>query len=120
VLMTTATTGDGAATVVEQFEEHLEHLKLGGGLERRRRRRMEQRLHGLMRERLWEEFRARVPGRIWEASVDGLMEHRLTPHQAAERLAGLTPATAPGEGAGADRGHGRRGRSNVTGIRTGR
>ena len=94
VLMTAASTGDGVNDVVEQFEEHLEHLKRGGGLERRRRRRMEQRLHDLLRERLWGEFRARVPERQWEQSVDALMEHRLTPHQAAERLARLGPSTS--------------------------
>lgn len=120
VLVTTATTGDGVVDVVEQFEEHLEHLKREGGLVRRRRRRVEQRLHGLMRDRLWGEFRARVPERTWEASVDGLMEHRLTPHQAAERLASLAPGAFSGNGGGTHPGHRRRGRSKVTEMRTGR
>ncbi len=123
VLMTTASLGEGVLEVVEQFEEHLEHLKRGGELERRRRRRMEQRLHDLMRERLWGEFRARVPGKQWEASVDGLMAHRLTPHQAAERLASLAPAAPSalsGNGAGSRPGHSRRARANVSGIRGGR
>jgi GTPase len=117
VLLTTASTGEGVDAVVEQFEEHLEHLKRGGDLERRRRRRMEQRLHDLMRERLWGEFRARVPGKTWEASVDGLMERRLTPHQAAERLAHLAP-TPSGNGGGSRPGHGRRGRADVSGNRS--
>jgi len=124
VLLTTASLGEGVNDVVEQFEEHLEHLKRGGELERRRRRRMEQRLHDLMRERLWGEFRARVPGKIWESSVDELMERRLTPHQAAERLASLAPAaaseSASGNGGGSRPGHGRRGRINVTGNRSAR
>ena len=120
VLLTTASTGEGVHEVVEQFEEHLEHLKRGGGLDRRRRRRMEQRLHDLMRERLWGEFRARVPEKQWEASVDGLMEHRLTPHQAAERLAGLRPSAPSGNGAGSRPGHRRRGGANVSGMTSGR
>jgi hypothetical protein len=82
---------------------------------------MEQRLHDLMRERLWGEFRARVPARIWEASVDELIERRLTPHQAAERLARLAPSGAPGvvsgNGRGSSAGHGRRGRMNIAGSR---
>ncbi|HKQ57317.1 MAG TPA: methylmalonyl Co-A mutase-associated GTPase MeaB, partial [Candidatus Eisenbacteria bacterium] len=100
VLLTIASQGEGVGEVVEQFEAHLEHLKAQGDLDRRRRGRLEQRLHDLMRERLWGEFRARVPARQWEGSVDALMEHRLTPHQAAERLARLAPssngATRPG------------------------
>jgi len=118
VLLTTASTGEGVHEVVEQFEEHLEHLKRGGDLERRRRRRMEQRLHDLMRERLWGEFRARVPEKQWEASVDGLMEHRLTPHQAAERLASLGPSGPSGNGSRPR--HGRPGRANASGMTSGR
>jgi LAO/AO transport system kinase len=120
VLLTTASTGEGVHDVVEQFEEHLEHLKRRGDLDRRRRRRMEQRLHDLMRERLWGEFRARVPEKQWEASVDGLMEHRLTPHQAAERLASLWPSAPSGNGAGSRPGHRRRGGANVSGMTSGR
>jgi len=120
VLLTTASTGEGVHEVVEQFEEHLEHLKRHGELDRRRRRRMEQRLHDLMRERLWGEFRARVPEKQWEASVDGLMEHRLTPHQAAERLASLRPSAPSGNGAGSRPGHRRRGGANVSGMTSGR
>jgi len=120
VLLTTASTGEGVHDVVEQFEEHLEHLKRRGELDRRRHRRMEQRLHDLMRERLWGEFRARVPEKQWEASVDGLMEHRLTPHQAAERLASLRPSAPSGNGAGSRPGHRRRGGANVSGMTSGR
>jgi len=120
VLLTTASTGEGVHEVVEQFEEHLEHLKRHGELDRRRRRRMEQRLHDLMRERLWGEFRARVPEKQWEASVDGLMEHKLTPHQAAERLASLRPSAPSGNGAGSRPGHRRRGGANVSGMTSGR
>ena len=120
VLLTTASSGEGVHEVVEQFEEHLEHLKRHGELDRRRRRRMEQRLHDLMRERLWGEFRARVPEKQWEASVDGLMEHKLTPHQAAERLASLRPSAPSGNGAGSRPGHRRRGGANVSGMTSGR
>jgi LAO/AO transport system kinase len=119
VLLTTASTGDGVHDVVEAFEEHLEHLKRHGDLERRRRRRLEQRLNDLMRERLWGEFRARVPQRQWETSLDGMMEHRLTPHQAAERLARLVPAPS-GNGEAPRAAHRRRARANVTGARSGR
>ena len=109
VLLTTASLGEGVHEVVEAFEEHLEHLKRHGGLARRRRHRLEQRLNDLMRARLWGEFCARVPHRQWDASIDGLVEHRLTPHQAAERLALLRPSSNGQDSAG---GHGRRGRKH--------
>ena len=118
VLLTTASQGEGVGEVVEAFEEHLEHLQKSGDLDRRRRRRLEQRLHDLMRERLWGEFRARVPAPQWEGSVDALVAHRLTPHQAAERLARLAPPSTNGR---APRpGHGRRARATLTRMRTGR
>jgi len=124
VLLTTASLGEGVHEVVEAFEEHLEHLQRHGGLERRRRARLEQRLNDLLRERLWGEFRARVPHRQWQTSIEGMMEHRLTPHQAADRLAGLTPATPSRNGEstpGAPHGdRGRRGRSRASGARSGR
>jgi LAO/AO transport system kinase len=121
VLLTTASVGDGVHEVVEAFEEHLDHLKRHGGLERRRRLRLEQRLNDLMRERLWGEFRARVPQRQWQASVDDMVEHRLTPHQAADRLVNLGPASAsgPSGNGSAPRGaHRRRGRATVSGARS--
>ena len=118
VLLTTASLGEGVHEVVEAFEEHLEHLKRGGGLERRRRRRLEQRLHDLLRERLWGEFRARVPHARWEASVDGMMDHRLTPHQAAARLAGAAPGPS-GNGGVAPPAH-RRGGTRLSGAASGR
>jgi len=86
VLLTTASQGDGVAAVVEAFETHLEHLKAQGGLERRRRGRLEQRLQELLRRQLWDEFRATVPERIWREIMEGLVARRLTPHLAAARL----------------------------------
>jgi len=119
VLLTTASLGDGVHEVVEAFEEHLEHLKRHGDLERRRRARLEQRLNDLLRERLWGEFRARVPQRQWETSVDDMMEHRLTPHQAANRLAGRAPGRPSGNGSGPASVH-RRGRGRLSGTDSGR
>ena len=91
VLMTIASQGDGVVDVVEQFETHLGHLRRSGELEARRRRRLERRLHDLLRERLWGEFRARVAEAEWSQCVNALMERRLTPQQAASRLARMGP-----------------------------
>jgi LAO/AO transport system kinase len=94
VSLTIASQGEGITEVVEHFESHLDHLQQGGGLGRRRRSRLEQRLLDLLRERLWGEFYSRVPEPEWQANVDALSERRLTPHQAADRLTHHKPDAA--------------------------
>ena len=88
VLLTVASRGEGVREVVEAFEEHLRHLADHAGLERRRRRRLEQRLHDLLRDRVWGEFRARVPARRWQECLDDLASRRVTPREAVLRLGG--------------------------------
>jgi len=89
VLLTVASRGTGVSDLVDRLEGHLEFLQNQGGLERRRRRRLEQRLTDLVRAQQWSEFRDRVPEAKWRAALDGLLRRRLTPHQAAARLADL-------------------------------
>jgi LAO/AO transport system kinase len=99
VLLTVASQGTGIAGVVEQFESHLEFLRARGGLDLRRRHRLEQRLNDLLRAQLWEEFASRVSARARHAIVDKLAERRLTPHQAVMELAAharLDGRVAPG------------------------
>jgi LAO/AO transport system kinase len=86
VFPTVAVEARGVEDVVEGLEEHLEYLRRHGGLERRRRLRLEQRLRDLLRDQLWEELRSRVPERLWRASVDDLAARRCTPRQAAGRM----------------------------------
>src|SRR5262245_62373560 len=57
VLLTVASRGEGVAEVVDRLEEHFEFLSAGEGLERRRRQRVEQRLHDLVGDHLWNEVR---------------------------------------------------------------
>ncbi len=86
VQLTTASEGKGVAEVVATFEEHREHLESRGGLDERRRQRLEQRLHDLLRDELWREFHERVPEPEWRECVQGLVRREITPHQAAGRL----------------------------------
>jgi len=86
VLLTVASRGDGVPELVERIEDHIEYLKERGDLERRRRQRIEKRLHDLVGDHLWREFHGRVDAAEWNRSVDDLVEHRITPHQAARRL----------------------------------
>lgn len=99
VLMTVASRGDGLAELTAGLEDHLRFLSERGGLERRRRQRLEQRLRDLLRDQLWLEFRHRIPDADWREVLDRLIAHAETPHQAAGRLiaraAGLADAGAP-------------------------
>jgi len=86
VLLTVASRGEGVSQVVEAIEDRLRQLAARGGLAHRRRHRLERRLHDLLRERLWDEFRARVPDGAWTDCVEAMVRRDLTPHEAARRL----------------------------------
>jgi LAO/AO transport system kinase len=86
VLLTVAVRGEGVGDLAERLEQHFAHLNDHGGLQRRRRQRLEQRLHDLVGDRLWDAFRARVPASRWAENVDALAAHRINPHEAARRL----------------------------------
>ena len=87
VHLTVATDARGVAEVVDRFEQHLAWLVATGTLERRRRRRLEEQLEALVRERLWVDFRSQVPTGLWEQAVAAIGERRETPNQVAARLA---------------------------------
>jgi LAO/AO transport system kinase len=88
VMLAAASLGRGVPELVDTFERHLKWLTETGTLERRRRQRLEQRLESLVRERLWEAFRAQVPEQAWRDAVAALSDRRETPNQVAQRLAG--------------------------------
>ena len=83
---TVASKGEGVADVVDRFEEHLLFLRESGGLERRRRQRLEQRLRDLLEGRLWAEFRSRLSDATWRESLEALAARRRTPHDVAAEL----------------------------------
>ena len=86
VQLTSAARGEGVGELLERFEQHLAWLGASGTLDRRRRRRLEQRLEALVRERLWRQFRDGVPVGEWERAVAALGERTETPNGLAERL----------------------------------
>ena len=88
VEQTIASQAKGVDTLADRLEEHLGFLRASGSLERRRRRRLEQRLADLLRERLWSGFREQLAEGEWSATVAALGERRETPHQAVARLLG--------------------------------
>jgi len=86
VLLTVASQDTGVTEVVAQLEAHFEYLRSRGGLDRRRRERLEQRLEDLLRAQLWGEFTGRVPDAVRREVVDGMAARKLSPRQAVERL----------------------------------
>ena len=100
VLSTVASEGKGVGEVVERFEEHLAHLRSHGGLDGRRRHRVEQRMRDLLRAQLWEEFDARVPEAAWAEALESLIAREMTPHAAVALLFGRFGARPPRRAAG--------------------
>ena len=94
VEQTVASLGRGVDTFANRLEEHLVHLRESGTLERRRRRRLEQRLEDLLRERLWTGFRSALPEGAWRGAVAAMGERSETPHQAMARLQAMRTAPA--------------------------
>jgi LAO/AO transport system kinase len=94
VLLAVAVRGEGVDELADRFEEHLTFLREHGGLDRRRRQRLEQRLRDLVRARLWGDFESRLPEGAWRAQVDALLARRATPHEAATRLADSAGASS--------------------------
>ncbi|HEY6194680.1 MAG TPA: methylmalonyl Co-A mutase-associated GTPase MeaB [Candidatus Eisenbacteria bacterium] len=86
VQLTSASLGKGVGELLERFEQHLAWLTASGTLERRRRRRLAQRLEGLVRERLWRRFQNGIPAGAWERAVAELGERSETPNGLAARL----------------------------------
>ncbi len=86
VQLTIASKADGVRELVERFEEHLAYLRETGDLERRRRRRLEQRLRDLIEDQLWRQFRAHAGDGIWNDALAALAQRSATPHQIATRL----------------------------------
>jgi LAO/AO transport system kinase len=87
VQLTVASQAQGVPELVERFEKHLAWLAESGMLELRRRRRLEDVLETLVRERLWADFRGQVPDGDWASALAALGERRETPNQVAARLA---------------------------------
>jgi LAO/AO transport system kinase len=94
VLTTVASTGQGVEQVAERVDEHLRFLRESRQLDEKRRRRVQQRLEDLVRDRLWRELNHALPVGRWDELVQGLAERRLTPYEAAEHLMRARAGTA--------------------------
>ena len=91
VLLTVASEGTGVPELAERIEVHLAYLDEHGGLETRRRRRYEERVTEVLRDRMWQSLRKGIPDPMWSGLLDGFFAERLPPHQVADRLMGPSP-----------------------------
>lgn len=87
VLLTVASQGEGVCELVDKFEAHLVFLQSGGLLDQRRRERLDQRIEELVLDELWDAFEARVSDAERDEVLGEVVSRRLTPRQAAEKLA---------------------------------
>lgn len=92
VEMTVAPKGQGVEALIDRFEEHLLFLRERGGLERRRRQRLAQRLEDMVLDSMWAAFEERVSDGERQAMLDSVVRREATPRQAAERLMSLAAA----------------------------
>ena len=86
ILRTVATEGQGISALVEAIASHRLHLETTGGWQRRERARLQAELDLLLRERLVDCWRARLPEAAYEQAIDGLLARSLSPYQAVEKL----------------------------------
>ncbi len=86
VLRTVASDGKGVAEVAAAVEAHRGFLTAGGGLQARRRQRLELRVQGLVAEQLTVNFWN--PGRqaLLQEQLDAVMNRRRSPYDAARSL----------------------------------
>jgi LAO/AO transport system kinase len=86
VVETEAVSGVGVEALWGEVTRHQRQLATGGALERRRRERLERELRQVLVARIEEEIRRLTGGREFAAVAADVVEHRIDPYEAADRL----------------------------------
>ena len=87
ILRTIATEGTGIPELVEAIAKHRAHLEESGGWQRVERVRLQSELDTLLQEALIACWRTKVSEATYLEIIDQLVERRISPHQAVEKLA---------------------------------
>lgn len=87
ILRTIATEGTGIPELAEAIAKHRAHLEESGGWQRVERVRLQSELDTLLQEALIACWRMKVSEATYLEIVDQLVERRISPHQAVEKLA---------------------------------
>jgi len=86
ILRTVALDGTGIPKLVEAIADHRAHLEATGGWEQRERWRVQTELDLFLQTTLVEGFRSRLPAGAYEQAVQDVLERRVSPFQAVEKL----------------------------------
>jgi LAO/AO transport system kinase len=86
VLLSTATSGEGADELWSAIERHGEHLRTSGELGRRRERHMLEELEEVLVRRLEADVRSLAASRLWRDVSGQLLHRQIDPYVAADRL----------------------------------
>ncbi len=86
ILRTVALDGTGIPKLVEAITDHRLHLETTGGWEQRERWRLQSELDQLLQTTLVDSFRHGLPAGAYENALKDMLERRLSPIQAVEKL----------------------------------
>ena len=86
VLQTVATTGAGIPELAAAIEQHRVHLQTTGGWAARERARSRGEIERLLRDRFIDQLATAVPAEERDALITAVVERRLDPYSAADRL----------------------------------
>ncbi len=86
ILRTVALDGTGIPKLVEAISNHRLHLETTGGWEQRERWRLQSELDQLLQTTLVDSFRHGLPAGAYENTLKDMLERRLSPFQAVEKL----------------------------------
>jgi LAO/AO transport system kinase len=86
VLQTVATSGQGVETLADVIERHGHHLRAGGGWAAREQARSLNEIEHLLRDRFIDRLAAVVPAAARADLLAAVVERRLDPYTAADRL----------------------------------
>ncbi len=86
ILRTVATEGTGIPEMAEAIARHRQHLTTSGEWQLRDRTRLETELENLIKGSLVQRWRGSLPSEVYEATLQEVIERRISLHQAAKNL----------------------------------
>ncbi len=86
IIKTVATEGKGIPELVAAIQRHRLHLEQTGNWQRRDRARLQSELEDLLRSQLVASWRSQVSEQRYQATLDDLLERKLSPRQAVDAL----------------------------------
>jgi LAO/AO transport system kinase len=86
ILRTVAIDGTGIPQLAEAIAAHRAYLEQTGGWGQRERWRLQTELDMLLTNRLVEGFRSSLAAGAYEQALNGVLERRISPFQAVEKL----------------------------------